>query len=141
MKEHHGIEINDEVTFFKLHDLDGDGYWDEGELKYMFGIESDVDPNSSHIQHIIARIYQEIDTNKDKFISLKEYVSKKLASVVINPNDKSNKKESTTTNKLKNDESTKKKKSSNKKSSSSNKNDPMFIKRNGYEGIPLKFRV
>ncbi|CAO3596791.1 unnamed protein product [Absidia cylindrospora] len=36
-KEHmdntHHIEISDEVTFFKLHDLDRDGYWNDHEVR------------------------------------------------------------------------------------------------------------
>lgn len=144
MKAHHGIEINDEVTFFKLHDLDGDGYWDEGELKYMFGVESDTDPNSSHIQHVIARIYQEIDTNNDRFISLKEYIAKKLAAVASEANNEKPQKEKAKTDSKPKANSTKEKtpkSKSKKKASNKSNSDPMFINRNGYEGIPLKFRV
>lgn len=81
MNEAHQIEVTDEVTFFKLHDLDGDGFWDEKELQSMYGLERDIDPNTSHIKLIIDRVYEEMDMNKDRFISLDEYITAKLPSI------------------------------------------------------------
>lgn len=78
MHDDHHIEVTDEVTFFKLHDLDNDGFWDEKELKSMYGLERDVDPNASHINIIIDRIYKDMDMNKDRFISMDEYITSKL---------------------------------------------------------------
>ncbi|KAL7326688.1 hypothetical protein PS15p_208984 [Mucor circinelloides] len=81
MNEAHQIEVTDEVTFFKLHDIDGDGFWDEKELQSMYGLERDIDPNTSHIKLIIDRVYEEMDMNKDRFISLDEYITAKLPSI------------------------------------------------------------
>ncbi|KAI8638974.1 hypothetical protein BD408DRAFT_422226 [Parasitella parasitica] len=81
MNEAHQIEVTDEVTFFKLHDLDGDGFWDEKELQSMYGLERDIDPKTSHIKLIIDRVYKEMDMNKDRFISLDEYITAKLPSL------------------------------------------------------------
>lgn len=81
MNEAHQIEVTDEVTFFKLHDVDGDGFWDEKELQSMYGLERDIDPNTSHIKKIIDRVYEEMDMNKDRLISLDEYITAKLPSI------------------------------------------------------------
>ncbi|KAF1800551.1 hypothetical protein V8B55DRAFT_1535063 [Mucor lusitanicus] len=81
MNEAHQIEVTDEVTFFKLHDVDGDGFWDEKELQSMYGLERDIDPNTSHIKKIIDRVYEEMDMNKDRFISMDEYITAKLPSI------------------------------------------------------------
>lgn len=81
MHDAHQMEIMDEVTFFKLHDLDGDGFWDEKELQSMYGFERDVDPNANHIKLIIDGVYKDMDMNKDRFISQDEYINSKLPSL------------------------------------------------------------
>lgn len=78
MHDAHQIEVTDEVTFFKIHDLDNDGFWSESELQSMYGLERDIDPNANHIKIIIDRVYQDMDFNKDRFISLDEYITSKL---------------------------------------------------------------
>ncbi|KAG2209995.1 hypothetical protein INT47_003431 [Mucor saturninus] len=78
MHDDHHIEVTDEVTFFKIHDLDGDGFWDEQELKSMYGLERSIDPNAQHIKVIIDRVYKDMDMNKDRYISMDEYITSKL---------------------------------------------------------------
>ncbi|KAI8047963.1 uncharacterized protein B0P05DRAFT_565071 [Gilbertella persicaria] len=78
MSESHNIEIQDEVAFFKIHDLNQDGFWDEEELKSMYGLERDIDPNAQHIKLIIDRVFQDMDLNRDRLISLDEYINAKL---------------------------------------------------------------
>jgi inorganic pyrophosphatase/exopolyphosphatase len=102
MHDAHQIEVTDEVTFFKLHDLDGDGFWDEYELKSMYGLERDIDPNATHIKLIIDRVYKDMDMNKDRFISMDEYITSKLPSL--------SKKEEKQEEEWKQEEETKKKK-------------------------------
>lgn len=79
MKDIHGIEINDEYTFFRIHDLDNDHFWDIEELRYIFGTEHELNPNSNQVKRIIDRIYYQVDTNQDKFISVDEYLYNELA--------------------------------------------------------------
>ncbi|KAI8992059.1 hypothetical protein BDF20DRAFT_84429 [Mycotypha africana] len=74
MHEAHQIEINDEVAFFKIHDLNKDGFWDENELRSMYGLERDIDPNAQHVQMIIEKVYEKMDLNRDRFISQDEYI-------------------------------------------------------------------
>ncbi|KAG0188409.1 hypothetical protein DFQ28_004897 [Apophysomyces sp. BC1034] len=78
MHDTHQIQVSDEVTFFKLHDLDGDGFWDDRELRAMYGLERDIDPNAVHVKTIINRAFEELDTGRDGLISLTEYMRSKL---------------------------------------------------------------
>ncbi|KAI9314572.1 DNA topoisomerase [Dichotomocladium elegans] len=78
MQETHQIHISDEVTFFKMHDRDGDGMWDEGDLRALYGFERDVDAGAKHIRLIIDRVFRDLDTDLDGFISLQEYMRSKL---------------------------------------------------------------
>ncbi|KAI8089923.1 uncharacterized protein BX664DRAFT_334230 [Halteromyces radiatus] len=74
MDDTHHVEISDEVTFFKLHDLDGDGYWTDRELRSLYGLERDVSSDAIHVNTIVHRAFQDLDTNHDGLISLQEYM-------------------------------------------------------------------
>ncbi|KAI8384578.1 uncharacterized protein BYT42DRAFT_562959 [Radiomyces spectabilis] len=78
MRETHRMEIADAVTFFKLHDLDGNGFLDANELRAIYGWERDVNPDANHIQDIIQRALQELDKDQDGLISMQEYLASKL---------------------------------------------------------------
>ncbi|RUS20808.1 hypothetical protein BC937DRAFT_94345 [Endogone sp. FLAS-F59071] len=78
MLKHHNIQVFDEISFFKLHDLDHDNYLDESELRSLYGFERDVDPQASHIKAIIGRVLEDMDTDKDGRISMSEYIRKQL---------------------------------------------------------------
>lgn len=78
MADSHHIEVSDEVAFFKIHDTNGDGFWDENELRSMYGIERDIDPEARHVGAIINRAFQDLDANGDRLISLEEYMRSKL---------------------------------------------------------------
>lgn len=79
MKDIHGTEIDKELTFFKIHDIDDDGFWDIQELRIMFGIEYALNPKSHQVRRVIDQVYSHADTNKDKFISVDEYLHNELA--------------------------------------------------------------
>jgi hypothetical protein len=132
MREAHQIVVNDEVAFFKLHDLDKDNFWDEKELQSMYGLESDIDPNSNHIKRIIDSVYQEMDLNKDRLISIDEYMNAKLPSVPKNERKKEGKMLQKENNDSKHQEKARKMDTVSAKSN----------ERTGqYEGVPNKFRA
>lgn len=75
----------DPVTFFKLHDIDGNDYWDEFEVEALFNIELDkiynkTDPEFDQAERyeemnrMREHVFGEIDKNKDRLISLEEFV-------------------------------------------------------------------
>lgn len=78
MDEWHRIQISDEVAFFKIHDTNGDGFWDESELRAIYGFERDIDPSAKHVRTIVDRAFQDLDTNGDRLISLTEYMRSQL---------------------------------------------------------------
>ncbi|KAI8141543.1 hypothetical protein BJV82DRAFT_618153 [Fennellomyces sp. T-0311] len=78
MQDTHGIQVSDEVAFFKIHDANGDGYWDEFDLRAMYGLERDVDPSAKHVRTIIDRAFQDLDIDGDRLISLAEYMRSQL---------------------------------------------------------------
>ncbi|KAI9278242.1 hypothetical protein BDA99DRAFT_491550 [Phascolomyces articulosus] len=78
MQDTHGIQVNDEVAFFKIHDDNGDGFWDESDLRAMYGLERDIDPNAHHVRTIVDRALQDLDKDKDGKISLEEYMKSQL---------------------------------------------------------------
>lgn len=78
MHEEHEIEITDEVTFFKLHDLEDDGYWDESDIRAMYGFEAATDSDSDQSKVIIKRVIKGMDTDQDGRVSLEEYIKHKL---------------------------------------------------------------
>jgi hypothetical protein len=134
MTEAHQIEVKDEVTFFKLHDLDNDGFWDEKELQSMYGLERDIDPNANHIKRIIDSVYQEMDLNRDRFISMDEYMNARLPSV--------SKEEEEMIQKRKTGEPKKNKQKNQKKAKKADtvpENNKKKTEK--YEGVPNKFRA
>ncbi|ELT97554.1 hypothetical protein CAPTEDRAFT_183512 [Capitella teleta] len=73
-------------TFFHLHDVDGDGYWDEQEIEALFQKELDkvYDPNAEEddmmerfeeMNRMREHVMKEIDTDGDKLVSMEEFVA------------------------------------------------------------------
>ncbi|XP_045123394.1 nucleobindin-2-like isoform X3 [Portunus trituberculatus] len=84
-QDHMQPEDFDPKTFFHLHDLDGNGYWDQTEVKALFKKELDkmYDPNApeddmmeryEEMERMREHVFQESDLNRDNLISFKEFV-------------------------------------------------------------------
>ncbi|CAO3686743.1 unnamed protein product [Rhizopus stolonifer] len=127
MKETHQMEVADEVAFFKIHDLNKDGHWDESELVSMYGTERNVDPQAEHIQSIIKTIYNTMDLNKDGFISQDEYITNAALPPITENHEKKEKE-------LKKGKKNKNKEKKQNKSSQKLDKDYEFV-------VPAKFRA
>jgi len=75
----------DPKTFFALHDLNGDGYWNDDELEALFQIElekvyNETDPDDDPKERIEEmyrmreHVVKQIDKNEDRLISLDEFL-------------------------------------------------------------------
>ncbi|XP_047487848.1 nucleobindin-2-like isoform X2 [Penaeus chinensis] len=84
-QDHMRREDFDPKTFFHLHDLDGNGYWDEMEVKALFKKELDkmYDPNApeddineryEEMERMREHVFRESDINRDNLISFEEFV-------------------------------------------------------------------
>ncbi|XP_037778741.1 nucleobindin-2-like isoform X4 [Penaeus monodon] len=84
-QDHMRREDFDPKTFFHLHDLDGNGYWDEMEVKALFKKELDkmYDPNApeddineryEEMERMREHVFKESDINRDNLISFEEFV-------------------------------------------------------------------
>jgi len=76
----------DPKTFFAMHDLDGNGQWDENEVRVLFKKELDkaYDPNApeddmkereEEMERMREHVFKESDTNKDRMISYEEFLA------------------------------------------------------------------
>ncbi|KAL9956022.1 hypothetical protein ACROYT_G037439 [Oculina patagonica] len=87
-EETDGLDANDfePRTFFKLHDTNGDGYLDTGELEALFVKEvdklydekdEDFDPREKdeEISRMREHVMSEIDKDKDGFVSQDEFMT------------------------------------------------------------------
>uniref|UniRef100_A0A8C7SH17 Nucleobindin 2a n=1 Tax=Oncorhynchus mykiss TaxID=8022 RepID=A0A8C7SH17_ONCMY len=75
----------DTKTFFKLHDSNGDGFFDEQELEALFTkeLEKIYDPTNEEDDmvemeeerlHMREHVMSEVDTNKDRLVFLEEFL-------------------------------------------------------------------
>lgn len=70
--EHH-IESFDEPAFFKLHDLDLDGFWDRDEIAAIYGLRHhSLSAAKEHPKHdkdfeerVVAAVLSKLDTDGD----------------------------------------------------------------------------
>ncbi|XP_068082227.1 nucleobindin-2 isoform X2 [Anabrus simplex] len=76
----------DPKTFFYLHDLDGNGVWDESEVKALFlkeldklyqagAPEDDMRERVEEMERMREHVFSEADTNHDKLISFQEFLA------------------------------------------------------------------
>jgi len=76
----------DPKTFFAMHDLDGNGQWDENEVRILFKKELDkaYDPNApeddqrereEEMERMREHVFKESDKNKDRMISYEEFLT------------------------------------------------------------------
>ncbi|WWD16657.1 hypothetical protein CI109_101087 [Kwoniella shandongensis] len=80
--EHH-IDSFDLESFFKLHDLDMDGFWDEAEIQAVYGLHhhsvKEKIPQQALVdgrtQVVVDKVLSKLDTNKDGKISLEEFMA------------------------------------------------------------------
>ncbi|KAK9499998.1 hypothetical protein O3M35_002918 [Rhynocoris fuscipes] len=72
-------------AFFHLHDLDGNGYWDEEEVKALFikevgklyepgAPEDDMRDRQEEMERMREHVFAESDTNRDRLISYAEFL-------------------------------------------------------------------
>lgn len=79
--EHH-IDSFDLESFFKLHDLDLDGYWDIPEIQAVYGLhhhsvkEKIPVPEmvDTRTKEIVEQVLRKLDTDSDGKISLQEFL-------------------------------------------------------------------
>ncbi|XP_052387769.1 nucleobindin-2-like [Carassius gibelio] len=75
----------DPKTFFKLHDTNGDGYFDEQELEALFTKELEKVYDPTHEEddmmemeeerlRMREHVMNEVDTNRDRLVSLDEFI-------------------------------------------------------------------
>ncbi|WRT65518.1 uncharacterized protein IL334_002463 [Kwoniella shivajii] len=80
--EHH-IDSFDLESFFKLHDLDMNGYWDEAEIQAVYGLHHHTVKDKlkqpelvdARTRVVVDKVLQRLDTNKDGKISLTEFLA------------------------------------------------------------------
>ncbi|XP_017481400.1 PREDICTED: nucleobindin-2 isoform X2 [Rhagoletis zephyria] len=75
----------DPHTFFAMHDMDGNGYWDEVEVKALFvkeldkvyqsGLpEDDMRERAEEMERMREHVFEETDSNRDGLISYQEFL-------------------------------------------------------------------
>ncbi|XP_004535529.1 nucleobindin-2 [Ceratitis capitata] len=75
----------DPHSFFMMHDVDGNGYWDEIEVKALFikeldkvyqsGLpEDDMRERAEEMERMREHVFEESDTNRDGLISYQEFL-------------------------------------------------------------------
>ncbi|KAF5332539.1 hypothetical protein D9611_005141 [Ephemerocybe angulata] len=78
-KEHH-IDSFDARSFFQLHDLDRDGFWNKEEIEAIYGVhhiysqkksKDDIE-HQKKADHIVAEVLKKLDLNSDGLISPEE---------------------------------------------------------------------
>lgn len=84
-QDHMDPQDFDPKTFFMLHDLDGNGYWDETEVKALFvkeldkvyqsGLpEDDMRERAEDMERMREHVFKEADKDKDHLISFSEFL-------------------------------------------------------------------
>ncbi|KAI6215256.1 EF-hand domain-containing protein [Aphelenchoides besseyi] len=90
--DHMDKDSFDPKTFFALHDLNGDGYWNDDELEALFQIElakvyNETDPDDDprekveEMYRMREHVVGQMDKNKDRLISLDEFLQDNEATV------------------------------------------------------------
>ena len=85
-QDHMDAQDWDPRTFFAMHDLDGNGQWDENEVRILFKKELDkaYDPNApeddmrereEEMERMREHVFKESDKDKDRMISYDEFLA------------------------------------------------------------------
>lgn len=75
----------DPKKFFMMHDVDGNGFWDEQEVKALFKIEldkvyqqglpeDDMRERAEEMERMREHVFKEADINRDHLISFEEFM-------------------------------------------------------------------
>ncbi|WVQ94470.1 hypothetical protein IAU59_001549 [Kwoniella sp. CBS 9459] len=80
--EHH-IDSFDLESFFKLHDLDMNGFWDEAEIQAVYGLHHHTVKDKirqpelvdARTKVVVDKVLERLDTDKDGKISLQEFMA------------------------------------------------------------------
>ncbi|KAF5368592.1 hypothetical protein D9758_002396 [Tetrapyrgos nigripes] len=79
-KEHH-IDSFDLRSFFQLHDLNRDGFWDREEIEAIYGVHhvysqkksKDDEEHQKKADHIVGEVLRILDGNKDGKVTPEEF--------------------------------------------------------------------
>ncbi|KAF8273823.1 hypothetical protein EI94DRAFT_1769033 [Lactarius quietus] len=86
--EHH-IDTFDLASFFQLHDLNRDGFWDAAEVEAIYGVHhvysqkksKDEEEHQEKATFIVDTVFKAIDKNNDGKITLDEFEAAGLAAL------------------------------------------------------------
>ncbi|KAJ7651526.1 precursor to secretory protein Ssp120 [Mycena polygramma] len=81
MASEHHIDSFDLRSFFQLHDLNRDGYWDKDEVEAIYGVHhvysqkksKDDEEHQKKADHISGTVFNLLDKNHDRKISPEEF--------------------------------------------------------------------
>ncbi|KZS93324.1 hypothetical protein SISNIDRAFT_549703 [Sistotremastrum niveocremeum HHB9708] len=81
MASEHHIDSFDSASFFQLHDLNRNGFWEREEIEAIYGVHhvysqkksKDEEAHQQKADHIVNTILSLMDVNKDGKISLEEF--------------------------------------------------------------------
>uniref|UniRef100_A0A8R1HK77 NUCB1-like N-terminal domain-containing protein n=2 Tax=Caenorhabditis japonica TaxID=281687 RepID=A0A8R1HK77_CAEJA len=84
--DHLEKDAYDPKTFFALHDLNGDGFWNDFELESLFQLElekmynetnpdDDMKERAEEMYRMREHVMKQIDTNQDRMISMQEFLT------------------------------------------------------------------
>ncbi|CAI2356397.1 unnamed protein product [Caenorhabditis sp. 36 PRJEB53466] len=84
--DHLEKEAYDPKTFFALHDLNGDGLWNDFELESLFQLElekmynetnpdDDMKEKEEEMNRMREHVMKQMDANQDRMISLQEFLT------------------------------------------------------------------
>ncbi|XP_011331230.1 nucleobindin-2 isoform X2 [Ooceraea biroi] len=84
-QDHMELQDFNPKTFFHLHDLDGNGFWDQNEVKALFLKEldklysegapgSDIYERREEMERMREHVFNEADLNRDGLISYQEFL-------------------------------------------------------------------
>ncbi|KAF4623624.1 hypothetical protein D9613_002288 [Agrocybe pediades] len=72
MSSEHHIDSFDAGSFFQLHDLNRNGFWDKDEIEAIYGVHHDEIEHQRKAEHIVNAVLQRLDLNKDGLVSPEE---------------------------------------------------------------------
>lgn len=84
-QDHMDAQDFEPKKFFMMHDVDGNGFWDEMEVKALFKLEldkvyqqglpeDDMRERAEEMERMREHVYKEADVNRDRLISFEEFM-------------------------------------------------------------------